>query len=226
VQPEIATFQLPLTGEWRVLRTPGHHRFAFDFAAIGGERGTCFAGRRRPPVFGHLSAEEAYGWSKPVFAPAEGDVVAATDDWPDTTRLNLVEGMLRVSWLRPKPTTADLRPVLGNYVVIQTGWVYALLAHLKQGSLLVRPGQHVHAHQPIGLVGNSGSSVTPHLHFEAKDSPQVLGARTVAIRFREFEVWDGRGWRGVAYAAPEKGRRIRLSGQARRPSGTAVARRR
>jgi murein DD-endopeptidase MepM/ murein hydrolase activator NlpD len=38
--------------------------------------------------------------------------------------------------------------------------------HLRKDSILVAPGQHVTAGQPLAQVGNTGSSSGPHLHFE------------------------------------------------------------
>jgi murein DD-endopeptidase MepM/ murein hydrolase activator NlpD len=38
--------------------------------------------------------------------------------------------------------------------------------HLRKDSILVAPGQHVSAGQPLAQVGNTGSSSGPHLHFE------------------------------------------------------------
>lgn len=41
----------------------------------------------------------------------------------------------------------------------------ALYAHLRAEGVWVRPGQHVHAGQAIGLSGNTGFTTGPHLHF-------------------------------------------------------------
>jgi len=41
--------------------------------------------------------------------------------------------------------------------------------HLRKGSVLVRPGDHVSAGQRLALVGSSGCSSYPHLHFETLD---------------------------------------------------------
>ena len=38
--------------------------------------------------------------------------------------------------------------------------------HLRKDSIVVTPGQHVTAGQPLAQVGNTGSSSGPHLHFE------------------------------------------------------------
>lgn len=53
----------------------------------------------------------------------------------------------------------------GNHVVIDHGYGYnTLYAHMK--NLSVRVGQKVKRGEVIGYVGNSGSSVGPHLHYE------------------------------------------------------------
>jgi murein DD-endopeptidase MepM/ murein hydrolase activator NlpD len=60
---------------------------------------------------------------------------------------------------------ADLLNVRGNAVIIDHGWgVYTGYWH--QSQLLVKVGDHVDAGQIIGLVGTTGRSSGPHLHFE------------------------------------------------------------
>jgi hypothetical protein len=46
--------------------------------------------------------------------------------------------------------------------------VYSLLAHLKDHSISVRPGDRVTAGQPIAKVGSTGHSEGPHLHLELR----------------------------------------------------------
>lgn len=46
--------------------------------------------------------------------------------------------------------------------------ITSVYGHLRRGSILVAPGQHVTAGTPLGLVGSSGFSNWPHLHFELR----------------------------------------------------------
>jgi murein DD-endopeptidase MepM/ murein hydrolase activator NlpD len=60
----------------------------------------------------------------------------------------------------------------GNYVKIDHGggwqtWYF----HLRNGSVMVHPGDHVYSGNDIGLVGSSGYSDNPHLHFEVEYRP-------------------------------------------------------
>jgi hypothetical protein len=61
------------------------------------------------------------------------------------------------------------RNVRGNQVLIDHGFgrrVWYL--HMKRGSVAVSKGQIVKAGQQIGMVGSSGRSNWPHLHFETR----------------------------------------------------------
>ena len=60
---------------------------------------------------------------------------------------------------------ADLLPIHGNFTVIDHGWgVYTPYSH--QSQLLVSVGQEVKRGDLIGLIGSTGRSVGPHLHWE------------------------------------------------------------
>ncbi|MDU1413796.1 MAG: peptidoglycan DD-metalloendopeptidase family protein [Clostridium sp.] len=56
----------------------------------------------------------------------------------------------------------------GNVVVINHGSISSLYAH--NSSLLVSVGQSVSGGQPIALVGSTGNSTGPHIHFEVTSS--------------------------------------------------------
>lgn len=56
-------------------------------------------------------------------------------------------------------------PIHGNYTVIDHGWgVYTSYSH--QSQILVEAGQEVKRGDLIGLIGSTGRSVGPHLHWE------------------------------------------------------------
>jgi len=58
-----------------------------------------------------------------------------------------------------------LLPTKGNFTLIDHGiGVYTGYAH--QSQILVNIGDHVEAGQQIGVIGNTGRSVGPHLHWE------------------------------------------------------------
>jgi murein DD-endopeptidase MepM/ murein hydrolase activator NlpD len=52
--------------------------------------------------------------------------------------------------------------------ISHTDGITSVYGHLRRGSILVAPGQDVAAGTPLGLVGSSGFSNWPHLHFEVR----------------------------------------------------------
>lgn len=55
----------------------------------------------------------------------------------------------------------------GNYIIIQHKGFCTLYAHLN--GFLVGAGDVVDYRQPIALIGNTGVSTGPHLHFEVRE---------------------------------------------------------
>ena len=49
--------------------------------------------------------------------------------------------------------------------VRHTDGTFGWYVHLKNGSVRVKVGQAVRAGEQLGALGNSGMSVSPHLHF-------------------------------------------------------------
>ncbi|MBX3274996.1 MAG: peptidoglycan DD-metalloendopeptidase family protein [Sandaracinaceae bacterium] len=66
----------------------------------------------------------------------------------------------------------------GNHVVINHGSYRTIYAHLRQGSVRVRPGDTVRCGDAIGQIGSSGCSTGAHLHFETRP---LGGAYTTAF---------------------------------------------
>jgi hypothetical protein len=81
----------------------------------------------------------------------------------------------------------SLETIAGNLVVLDLGaGQFAFYAHLKPGSLKVRPGQRVNRGQVIAQVGNSGSSFEPHLHFEVTNSALPLRGEGLPYRINQY----------------------------------------
>jgi murein DD-endopeptidase MepM/ murein hydrolase activator NlpD len=61
----------------------------------------------------------------------------------------------------------------GNHVIIDHGFGYSTLyAHMSK--VAVRKGQRVRRGMVIGYVGNTGTSVAPHLHYEVHRNGQPV----------------------------------------------------
>lgn len=101
-----------------------------------------------------------FGFNREVLAIADGVVRDIRNDAPDGTPLTPQEV--------PEDLTA--RSLYGNYVVLEIApGIYAHYAHLRKGSLTVRPGQHIRRGAVIGRLGQTGSAGAPHLHFQVSD---------------------------------------------------------
>jgi hypothetical protein len=191
VRREPVTVRPPLTGRWVAINSPadkvpshGLHAYGQTYAIDlvhepePGARPAFNQGpAMRPPA-----AFPAFG--QPVLAPADATVVRVHDRERDHLSRN--------SWLAlpyllaegfPRELSGPSR-IVGNHVVLDLGGgVHALLAHLKRGSIRVRPGQRVAAGEQLAECGNSGNSSEPHLHFQLMDSPRVLFAAGLPFRF-------------------------------------------
>ncbi len=70
-----------------------------------------------------------------------------------------------------------LETVAGNHIDLDLGGgVYAMYAHLQPGSLRVKVGDKVKRGQLLALVGNTGNSTEPHLHFQLMNDNSPLGS--------------------------------------------------
>jgi hypothetical protein len=129
--------------------------------------------------------EDWYGWGAPVRAAGAGVVVAARDDRPDNDQVGSEN-----RWV-PKRLSEDEMNAEGNYVLIDHGGgEFSLFSHLKQGSVRVKKGDRVRADQVVAQVGDSGSSLIPHLHYDLRTAPGwgVRGVRALPPYFHDLTV--------------------------------------
>jgi murein DD-endopeptidase MepM/ murein hydrolase activator NlpD len=68
------------------------------------------------------------------------------------------------------------------------GGHFAFYAHFQPGSLRVKLGDRVKRGQVLGLVGNSGNSTEPHLHFHVSDANSPLATEGIPYVFDAFEL--------------------------------------
>jgi murein DD-endopeptidase MepM/ murein hydrolase activator NlpD len=143
-------------------------RFAIDWVKLGPD-GRLFHGDK---------AKNAnwYGFGTPVLAVADAIVSAAHDGVPEN----------EPSDQRAVPIT--LETVGGNYLILDLGaGHYAFYAHLQPGSARVKVGDRVHRGQVLALLGNTGNSDAPHLHFHIADANSPLGAEGLPYSFAAYQ---------------------------------------
>jgi murein DD-endopeptidase len=145
-------------------------RFAIDYVRVDTAGSTVAGDRARNENF--------YAEDADAIAVADGIVVATKDSIPENI---------------PGPTSRavpiTLETVGGNHVILDIGGGrYAFYAHLRPGSLRVRTGDRVRRGQVVGLVGNSGNSTEPHLHFHLADGNSPLGSEGIPYVHESFEL--------------------------------------
>lgn len=115
----------------------------------------------------------------PVIAAAKGVVVASRDGLPDQSPPE-------------PPKIPPITDTVGNHVIVKVRpGVYLLYGHMRPGSVAVKKGDRVRAGQKIGLIGTSGNSTTPHLHFQLLTKPTFFPADSRPYVFRSFDL-EGR----------------------------------
>ncbi len=84
--------------------------------------------------------------------------------------------------------------VAGNTVALDLGdGRYAFYGHLQPGSIRVETGERVKGGQVLGLIGNSGNSSAPHLHFQVNSDPQMFRSEGQPYLFGSFAIVDRDG---------------------------------
>ena len=151
-------------------------RFAFDFQKID-EHGDILPN----PFPDDITNEMFYSYGAPVLAVAEGVIAFVRDGIPENVPQASGETKMAV------PLTRET--VAGNQVSLRLAKDrYAFYAHLQPGSIRVKVGDRVRRGQVIGLVGNAGNAVGPHLHFHVSDRDWLNGSEGVPYVFDSFEI--------------------------------------
>ncbi|HUI58436.1 MAG TPA: M23 family metallopeptidase [Bryobacteraceae bacterium] len=159
---------LPVNGQAHIAQ-----RFAIDWVQVG-PNASRFTGDAKDN-----KSYRAYG--NEVLAVADAVVSEATDGIPEN-----------VPGLTSRAVPITLETIGGNHIILDLGGGrFGFYAHLQPGSLRVKVGDHVRRGQVLALLGNSGNSTEPHLHFHVSDANSPLGSDGVPYVLDSFEVLTG-----------------------------------
>lgn len=179
----------PLRGDgWVALNSmgaPSHHRLSFlprgGRAAVPQRYAADWVRLGAEEKLSHDNAGENknyYGYGAEALAVADATVEETRDGLPEL-----------VPFAASKTDSVSFENSPGNYVALNLGnGRFALYAHLQPGSIRVRKGQRVRVGQLLGLVGSSGKSDLPHLHFHLVDASHPLPADGLPYVFSSFIV--------------------------------------
>jgi murein DD-endopeptidase MepM/ murein hydrolase activator NlpD len=198
-------YRFPLHGRWVAgagSTLHGHHRwvvpeeFAFDLVRYGASGSTYGGDGTR--------VTDYYAYAQPVFATADGEVVAKLDILPDNIAAmrrpgeTLAHYMQRLLAGQDALLAAGTQAIAGNHVVVRHAeGVYSFYGHLRPGSVGVAAGDRVKAGQALGAVGTSGNSTEPHLHFHLCDAPDPLQCAGLPVAFDDVEIPVSEGPRQI-----------------------------
>ncbi len=166
---------LPFAGEWYVYwggrsvaqnkhATARDQRFAYDFMILAdGRTGQSHAATGE-------SNSDYYCFGQPIFAPADGSVAKVENELPDNT-----------------PGEMNPKTPFGNHVVLDHGrGEFSFFAHFRQGTVVVRAGDHVRCGQMLAQCGNSGNSSEPHLHYHLQNTSTPFRGDGLPAFFVEY----------------------------------------
>ena len=163
-------FHLPFRDEWFVFwggtnKLVNYHyefenqRYAYDFVIMKENRSY-----ESDPTLN----ESYFAFGKEYLAPADGVVVSMENNVEDNEPVGIFN---------------EEQP-LGNYVILDHGnEEFSYLVHFKHQSIVVKQGDKVKQGDLLGLVGNSGNSSEPHIHFHVANSPDPMNSKSIRINF-------------------------------------------
>jgi len=157
------TATLPINGKFYAFE-----RFAIDFAQLNPENKLYAGPRDQLSSYAYVGAK--------VLAVADGTVVNLQDGRPNETPPKFPEGY-------------DLLQQLGNFVIVDIGHGhFAYYCHFQPNTLKVHVGDKVRRGQVLALMGNSGNSDAPHLHFGIQDGPLPYASDSLPFVFSSFTI--------------------------------------
>ena len=190
-------YSFPLKGRWFIAAGPSlhsHHRwaaiqeFALDIIKLGDDTATHPGDGSR--------AKNYFSFGAPIYAAADGIVVAVADEFEDDVSLQQIgesdeDFQARANARQGELAAKGVEAVLGNHVIIDHGNnEFGYYAHMELGSVAVKVGDAAKKGQLIGALGNSGNSTQPHLHFHIADGPNAATSRGLPVTFENISVFE------------------------------------
>ncbi len=173
----------PLAGTWWAIQgsdwtdlhkqEPISQAYALDFVRID-DAGSFYRGDGS-------QLEMHFSWGSPIYAPAAARVSHVIHDMPDMSPGQVPDTAMM---------QGDVRRLLGNAVALtHRKGEFSYLAHLQQGSVQVRVGDHIRRGTLLGFAGNSGHSPGPHVHYHLMNGPNLYLDQALPAQFSRF--WAG-----------------------------------
>jgi len=143
-------------------------RFAFDNVQFNDELTTWLEG--------DSTVNESYfNYRDTLYAVAAGKIVLIQDGLPEN------------SGNAHNVTFQTAEELAGNYLILKLGNnLFAYYCHCAPYSFLVNLGDSVPEGTPLALLGNSGNSDAPHLHFELADGPEIWNSNGMPFVFKSY----------------------------------------
>lgn len=140
-------------------------RYAYDF---------CITDTKGNPVRNvPRNNSDLFSFGSLVYSPGDGVVVGRRDGITDNPLKSHIGSKVFAS--------------PGNYVIVDHGnSEFSVLAHLKKDSIAISVDDTVRQGQVIGKIGNSGSSVIPHLHYHLQDGVDTFSSHGLPCKFRNY----------------------------------------
>jgi urea transporter len=161
--------RLPFSGKWKVSQGyDGKYthkdswKESLDFMAIGPD------GKLRKGA--ENTASDFYTFGLNVLAPSAGRVIKVVNHIED----NAVGSV-------------DTKNNWGNLIMIEHApYFYSQISHLQKNSILVKEGDYIQVGTKLGLAGNSGRSLEPHIHLHFQSNPEI-GSSTIPVSFTQYQ---------------------------------------
>ncbi len=137
------------------------NKYAFDITMAQTATGPAFSG--------NAGVNESYfAWNQPVYAMEDGVVLYSLNTTPDNN------GNLQDVSFNMSPNSVIMQNDAGQY---------DLYFHFRQGSVAVTAGQRISRGTLLGRIGNSGLSLSPHLHVQSYALDNTGFAKALSLSF-------------------------------------------